>query len=108
MRYLVSLVVAVALVFVAFWIGSKIAIMVSQGNDENFDFVRGTTSNLCGYEVDHRHSLAGYDLDEWRGERCERLSALDRCLLECLSNAEVVEVAKGCFSQCVEETGGGG
>jgi hypothetical protein len=101
-RYLVSLLVAGVLVFLTFWIGSQIAILVSQSSDESADFLRGRKLDLCGYQVDSRHALAGYDLEEWKGERCEALSRLDRCVLACLAAADAVEIAAGCYPDCVK------
>ena len=102
MRYLSSLVVAVGLLLFAFWIASQIAISVSQGSSENTDYLRGRMLDLCGYEVDARFALAGYDLDEWQGDRCEDLSRLDRCVLSCLADAGAIEVAKDCYPICVK------
>jgi len=101
MRYLASLVISLGLLVFVLWIGSQIAIMVSQGSSESADFLRGRKLDLCGYQVDARFGLAGYDLDEWKGERCERLSELDRCVLSCLADAGAVEIAEDCFPRCV-------
>lgn len=101
MRYLASLILALVLLLVAFWISSQIAIMVSQGSSESADFLRGREVERCGYSIDTRFALAGYDLDEWRGDRCDELSDLDRCVLACLAAAEAVEIAEDCFSDCV-------
>jgi hypothetical protein len=101
MRYLGSLVASVLLLFAVFWIGSQIAIMVSQGSNDGTDYLRGRKLDLCGYQVDSRHSLAGYALDDWKGERCEELSKLDRCVLSCLEAADAVEIGEDCYSDCV-------
>lgn len=101
MRYFGPLVVAAALLFGVFWAGSQIAIMVSQGSRESTDYLRGRKRDLCGYQVDSRHSLAGYDLDEWKGSRCEKLSSLDRCVLSCLAEAGAVAIAVDCYTSCV-------
>jgi len=101
MRYLASLFLSLGLLALAFWIASQISISVSQGSSESADYLRGRELDLCGYKVDARHSLAGYDLSEWKGERCDALSDLDECVLECLSNAGAVEIAEGCFPGCV-------
>lgn len=101
MRYLASLAIALVLLLIVFWFGSQIAIMVSQASSESADFLRGRQLDLCGYSVDARFDLAGYDLDQWKGSRCDRLSELDRCVLSCLSSAGAVEIAEGCFSRCV-------
>ncbi len=97
MRYLGSLVVAVVLLFGAFWVASQIAIMVGQGSNESTDYLRGQKLDLCGYQVDARLSLAGYDLGEWKGSRCAELSILDRCVLSCLSEAGAVAIAVDCY-----------
>ena len=102
MRYLTALVVSFGLLIFVFWVGSQIAIMVSQGSNESADFLRGSEVDLCGYQVDARFGLAGYDLDEWSGRRCDDLSVLDRCVLGCLAEAGTIEIAQGCFSRCVE------
>lgn len=102
MRYLTSLVVSLGLLVFVFWVGSQIAIMVSQGSNESADFLRGAKVDLCGYQVDARFGLAGYDLEEWGGQRCDELSVLDRCVLECLAEAGAIEIAQGCFSRCVQ------
>jgi hypothetical protein len=101
MRYLASLVLALFLLFVAFWISSQIAIMVSQGSSESADFLRGREVDRCGYAIDARFGLAGYDLDQWKGDRCDELSDLDRCVLACLAEAEAVEIATDCYSGCI-------
>lgn len=102
MRYLGSLVLAFLLLILTLWIGSQIAIMVSQGSSESADYLRGRKVERCGYQIDSRFGLAGYDLDEWKGSRCEELSELDRCVLECLADAGTVEIAATCFPQCVQ------
>jgi hypothetical protein len=104
-RFLVFLVAATVLLFFVFWVGSQIAWRVSWNPGEDEAFLRGSTLDLCGYEVDSRLSLAGYDLEEWSGERCESLSELDICLLECLSRAGTVEIASSCYESCVREQG---
>ncbi len=103
MRYLGSLVVALVLVFGALWVASQIAIMVSRGSSESADYLRGRKLDLCGYQVDARYDLAGYDLEQWKGSRCEDLSALDRCVLYCLSEAGAVAIAVDCYPSCVKQ-----
>ena len=103
MRYLGSLVVALGLLFGAFWVASQIAIMVSQGSRENEDYLRGRMLDLCGYQVDARYALAGYDLAEWKGSRCDELSILDHCVLSCLSRAGAVSIAADCYPECVKQ-----
>jgi hypothetical protein len=101
MRYLVALAAALVLLMGALWVGTQISISVSQGTDVEEDFLRGGTETLCGYEVDSRFSLAGYDLDEWKGGRCEELSSLDHCVLGCLSTAGTIEIARECYPKCL-------
>lgn len=102
MRYLASLCIAVGLLFGLFWIGSRIAIMVSGPHLDQNDFTVGQKLDLCGYAVDIRHEISGYELDEWRGEgRCRSLSELDRCVLECLSQAGTVEIGERCWPDCL-------
>lgn len=102
MRYLGAMGIALVLLFGALWVGSRIAFWVSQGSSESAEFLRGQELDLCGYRVDVRHELAGYDLEQWSGDRCEALSELDVCLLECLAGAEAVEIAAGCYDECVK------
>ena len=102
MRYVASLAIALGLLFLVLWGGSQIAIMVSQGSSESADFLRGRELDLCGYSVDARFNLAGYDLGNWKGDRCEELSQLDRCVLSCLANAGAIEIARGCYPGCVK------
>jgi hypothetical protein len=102
MRYLMAMCVAGVLLFLAFWVGARIAVMVSQPNRMADDFTVGQKMDLCGYQVDIRHAAAGYDLDAWTGSRCESLSELDRCILACLSAAGTIEIATACYSDCVE------
>jgi hypothetical protein len=101
MRYLLALAVAALLLMVSLWVGSWIATSVSQGTRIDEEFLRGASVNLCGYEVDSRYSLAGYDLDQYRGSRCESLSELDHCILGCLSIAGTIESAGDCYDDCV-------
>ncbi len=101
MRYLSALGIAVVLVFLLLWVGSWIAEIVRQPDRQINDFTVGRKMDLCGYQVDMRHEAAGYDLDEWKGERCDRLSELDRCLLSCLSRARTIEIGAACYEDCV-------
>ncbi|MAG32484.1 MAG: hypothetical protein CL908_16500 [Deltaproteobacteria bacterium] len=102
MRYLVSLSIAVALVFLVFWVGARIVDMVSGPHLDRNEFTVGRKLDLCGHPVDIRHEMSGYDLDEWRGEgRCDALSDLDRCVLRCLSEAGTVEIGRRCWTGCL-------
>lgn len=105
MRYLVSMTLSVILLFAAFWAASRLAISVNQGSSETSDFLAGRMLDLCGYQVDARFGLAGYDLDEWKGSRCDTLSELDECLLECLASAGAVEIAADCYDICWQARG---
>ena len=103
MRYLLALALAALLLVASLWVGGRITTSVSQGTRTDEEFLRGASVNLCGYEVDSRYSLAGYDLDQYRGSRCESLSELDHCILGCLSTAGTIESAGGCYDGCVME-----
>ena len=85
------------------WTGSWIASIVRQPHRQNNDFTVGRKMDLCGYAVDMRHSASGYDLDRWKGRRCESLSELDHCILECLSAAGTIEIGAACFTDCVAQ-----
>ena len=103
MRYLTALLIAFALLFLAFWGGSQIAIMVEQPQRRYNDFTVGRKMDLCGYAVDMRHEAAGYALEDWKGSRCESLSDLEHCVLSCLAGAGTVEIGAACFSDCVSD-----
>jgi hypothetical protein len=103
MRLIAAFVAASLLVFVIFWVGSRIAVMVEQPHREHNDFTVGEKMSLCGRVVDTRHKVSGYDFDEWQGSRCESLSKLDECLLECLSRAGTLEIGAACYSDCVQK-----
>ncbi len=103
MRLILAFCAALILVFIVFWIGSRVALMVDQPHREHNDFTVGEKMMLCGYVVDTRHKVSGYDFDDWQGPRCESLSKLDECLLECLSRAGTLEIGAACFSNCVEK-----
>jgi hypothetical protein len=100
-RFLIALVLAVSLVFLMLWIGSWIATTVSQPHRQYNDFTVGRKMDLCGYQVDMRHVGGGYDLQKWEGERCDSLSELDGCLLDCLSKAGTIEIGAACYSDCL-------
>jgi hypothetical protein len=102
LRYLASLVLACALTAFLLWAGAKIASIVSSPESGNNDFTVGQRMYLCGYQVDSRYAVAGYDLEEWKGDRCRNLSTLDRCILGCLEKAGTVETASACYANCVE------
>ena len=97
---MISLIVAAVVLFLAFWAAGRLAISVNQGSSESADFLAGQKIDRCGYSIDARFGLAGYDLDEWKGSRCDSLSALDECLLTCLSAAGALEIAQDCYDAC--------
>ncbi len=101
MRLLGAFVVALGLAFLFFWVGSQIARIVAQPDQEINDFTVGQKMMLCGRVVDTRHKISGYDFDEWQGSRCDDLSRLDECLLDCLSRAGTIEIGAACYSDCV-------
>jgi hypothetical protein len=103
MRYFASSLIALVLLFLAFWGGSRIALMVNPPHREYNDYTVGRKMDLCGYAVDSRHVAGGYDLGQWRDRRCESLSDLDRCMLGCLSVAGTVEIGAACYSDCFDE-----
>lgn len=103
MRYLAALLISLSIVFVMFWVGSWISTTVSPPDWKYNDFTIGQRIDLCGYPVDIRHVGGGYDLGRWKGARCESLSELDECVLECLSGAGTIKIGAACFSDCVGE-----
>jgi hypothetical protein len=103
MRLVGAFFVAVVLAFGAFWIASRVALIVEQPDREHNDFTVGEKMMLCNRVVDTRHMISGYDFDEWQGSRCNQLSELDECLLDCLSRAGTLEMGARCYSQCLTE-----
>ena len=103
MRYLAAGLLAVVLIFLVFWVGAKVAVMVDPPHRDYNDYTVGRRMDLCGYAVDVRHVGGGYDLNRWRRRDCESLSNLDRCILQCLSEAGTVTIGAACYSDCVEE-----
>jgi len=101
MRYLAALSIASVLGFILFWAGARLAVLVSGPERQANDFTVGQRFDLCGYQVDSRYAIAGYDLDEWKGDRCNRMSELDHCILGCLERAGTVEIAAACYEECV-------
>ena len=55
----------------------------------------------AGGVVDTRHELSDYDFDAWQGGRCNNLSELDECLLDCLSKAGTVAIGEACYERCL-------
>lgn len=100
-RYLAALLGAVVVTIALTWVGARIARVTSGPENAVNDFTVGQRYVLCGHAIESRMALAGYDLDQWTGERCRNLSALDRCLLYCLERAVTVEIAEGCYERCV-------
>jgi len=100
MRYLAALMIAVSFIFMVFWVGAKVAVMVDPPHRVYNDYTVGRKMDLCGYQVDVRHVGGGYDLGRWRGRRCESLSHLDECMLQCLSVAGTVEIGAACYADC--------
>ncbi|MBY0399839.1 hypothetical protein K2X89_06055 [Myxococcota bacterium] len=104
MRYLAALAIACVLTAFLFWAGAKIAILVSGPEREANDYTVGQRFDLCGYQVDSRSAIAGYDLEEWQDERCRRLTEFDRCVLACLEGAGTIEIAEACQPDCVKRS----
>ena len=46
----------------------------------------------------HAPRASDYDFDVWQGSRCNNLSALDECILDCLSRAGTVSIGEACYS----------
>ena len=103
MRYLTALLIACGLTFLLLWLGARIAVLVSGPERVANEYTAGQRFDLCGYRVDSRYAVAGYDLEQWKGERCRNLSDLDHCLLACLEQAGTVEIASACYEQCVQK-----
>lgn len=101
LRYAVAAAFAVGVVFVLFWIGSWLAGVIEQPHRVQNDYTAGVERDLCGYAVDLRHEISGYDFDQWQGERCDDLSDLDRCILECLADAGTIEIGADCYPDCL-------
>lgn len=102
MRYLAAAFGAVVVTLLLTWFGARIARVASGPETGINDFTVGQRYVLCGHAIESRMALAGYDLDQWTGERCRHLSELDRCLLSCLERAVTVEIAEGCYERCVK------
>lgn len=102
MRFLAALLGAVVVTVVLTWVGARIARVASGPENGVNDFTVGQRFVLCGHAIESRMELAGYDLDQWTGERCRNLSALDHCLLSCLERAVTIEIAEGCYERCVK------
>ena len=103
MRYLSALLLACGLTFLLLWGGARIAILVSGPERVANDYTVGQKFDLCGYAVDSRFAMAGYELEDWQDERCKSMSALDHCVLGCLERAGTVEIAAGCYEECVRK-----
>ena len=103
-RFLAPLALAVVVAFFVFWVGAWLAGTISTPHTELNAFTRGELMMLCGRVVDRRHEISGYDYDLWQGDRCEALSRLDECLLDCLADAGTIPIGAACYSRCVEKT----
>src|SRR5690606_5159614 len=75
-RYLAALLGAVVVTIALTWVGARIARVTSGPENAVNDFTVGQRYVLCGHAIESRMALAGYDLDQWTGERCRNLSAL--------------------------------
>ena len=102
MRYVAALLIAVIFIFFVFWVGAKIAILVDAPHRDYNEYTVGRRMDLCGYQVDIRHMGGGYDLGRWRDHDCDALSELDRCILQCLSEAGTVGIGAACYSDCIQ------
>ncbi|MEM9174941.1 MAG: hypothetical protein AAGC67_06880 [Myxococcota bacterium] len=102
-RFLPAFLIAIVVAFLVFWVGARLANIVSGPHTELNEFTRGRKMMLCGRVVDQRHELSDYDFDAYQGSRCDNLSALDECLLDCLSVAGTVAMGEACYADCVLE-----
>ena len=102
-RFIVAFGFAIVAAFLVFWIGAYLANVVSGSDVELNDFTIGRKMMLCNRVVDARHELSDYDFDIWQGSRCDNLSRLDECLLDCLSDAGTVAIGEACYANCVGE-----
>ena len=100
-RFFPAFFLALLATFAVFWIGARLANVVSGPHTELNDFTVGRKMMLCGRVIDARHEMSDYDFDAWQGDRCENLSALDECLLDCLSEAGTLAIGEACFERCV-------
>ena len=101
LRFLGAFALAIVVAFLVFWVGAWLAGTISTPHTEHNDFTVGQKMMLCGRVVDTRHQISGYDFDLWQGERCDDLSKLDECLLDCLSRAGTIPMGAACYSDCV-------
>ncbi len=104
MRFLIALAFAVVVTFFVFWIGAWLAGTVETPYHELNDFTVGEKMMLCNRVVDTRHQVSGYDYDIWDGNRCEHLSNLEECILDCLSRAGTIPIGAACYKHCVKKT----
>ena len=102
-RFVVAFGFAIIAAFLVFWVGARLANVVSGSDVELNDFTIGRKMMLCNRIVDARHELSDYDFDIWQGSRCDNLSRLDECLLDCLADAGTVAIGEACFENCVGE-----
>ena len=103
-RTFVAFLVAIVVAFFVFWVGAWLAGTIITPHDELNEFTRGHKMMLCGHVVDTRHQISGYDYDLYQGIRCENLSRLDACLLECLADAGTIPIGAACYPKCVDRT----
>ncbi len=89
--------------FLVFWVGAQLAGSVVTPHHEHNDFTIGRKRMLCGYVVDERHEVSGYEYNTWTGSRCEEMSDLDECMLECLSRAGTIQIGAACYPDCVAD-----
>ncbi len=100
-RFATALLFAFVATFLVFWVGARLANLVSGPHTELNEFTRGRKMMLCDRVVDARHEISDYDFDAWQGRRCDNLSELDECLLDCLSQAGTVSMGEACYEDCV-------
>lgn len=100
-RFLPAFFLAIIVAFLVFWIGARLANVVSGPHTDLNEFTVGRKMMLCNRVVDTRHELSDYDFDAWQGDRCNNLSELDECLLDCLSKAGTVAIGEACYERCL-------
>lgn len=100
-RFIPALLLAVVVAFFVFWIGAKLAGTILTPDSQQNDFTVGRKMMLCGRVVDERHQISDYDFDVWQGSRCDNLSELEECLLDCLARAGTIPIGRACYSDCV-------
>ncbi len=101
-RFVIAFLTAIGVTFIVMWVGAWLAGTIS-GHVEHNDFTVGEKMMLCNRVVDTRHELSGYDYDVWKGNRCNNLSDLEECMLDCLARAGTLRMGESCYPDCVKK-----